>query len=188
MSGCQHPHQQCWHNALQPIACSTIDGRRTRGDGNELFGTLAMCRAFAPVLKRNGGGTLVNMLSVESWYTNLLSGSFINLWLKKRTSLCRCCPGTAVSPCTTRLKQGGHTHVTPMSCTIRKGGRSMNRSGEILLHPCYAHDASDPPQRGQNRASGRSSWYLHTLQTLAGTAWDSWESSGLVSWLSRDAK
>ncbi len=28
------------------------------------FGTLAMCRAFAPILKRNGGGTIVNMLSI----------------------------------------------------------------------------------------------------------------------------
>jgi NAD(P)-dependent dehydrogenase (short-subunit alcohol dehydrogenase family) len=28
------------------------------------FGTLAMCRAFAPVLKANGGGAIVNVLSV----------------------------------------------------------------------------------------------------------------------------
>jgi len=33
------------------------------------FGTINMCRAFAPVLKRNGGGALVNMLSVASWST-----------------------------------------------------------------------------------------------------------------------
>src|SRR5262245_2600600 len=31
------------------------------------FGTLAMIRAFAPVLKANGGGAIVNMLSVASW-------------------------------------------------------------------------------------------------------------------------
>ena len=31
------------------------------------FGTWAMSRAFAPVLARNGGGALVNMLSVASW-------------------------------------------------------------------------------------------------------------------------
>jgi NAD(P)-dependent dehydrogenase (short-subunit alcohol dehydrogenase family) len=30
------------------------------------LGTLAMCRAFAPVLKRNGGGAIVNMLSILS--------------------------------------------------------------------------------------------------------------------------
>jgi NAD(P)-dependent dehydrogenase (short-subunit alcohol dehydrogenase family) len=28
------------------------------------FGTLTMCRAFAPVLKANGGGAIVNMLSI----------------------------------------------------------------------------------------------------------------------------
>lgn len=28
------------------------------------FGTLSMCRAFAPVLKHNGGGAIVNMLSI----------------------------------------------------------------------------------------------------------------------------
>jgi NAD(P)-dependent dehydrogenase (short-subunit alcohol dehydrogenase family) len=31
------------------------------------FGTLAMCRAFAPVLGTNGGGAIVNMLSVLSF-------------------------------------------------------------------------------------------------------------------------
>jgi NAD(P)-dependent dehydrogenase (short-subunit alcohol dehydrogenase family) len=32
------------------------------------FGTLSVTRAFAPVLKRNGGGAIVNMLSVLSWF------------------------------------------------------------------------------------------------------------------------
>src|SRR5450432_4420543 len=40
------------------------------------FGTLSMCRAFAPVLAANGGGTLVNMLSVTSFYTNPLDASY----------------------------------------------------------------------------------------------------------------
>jgi short-subunit dehydrogenase len=33
------------------------------------FGTLAMSQAFAPVLAANGGGALVNVLSVLSWVT-----------------------------------------------------------------------------------------------------------------------
>ncbi|MFI9571582.1 SDR family oxidoreductase [Microbispora rosea] len=33
------------------------------------FGTLAMARAFAPVLGRNGGGAILNVLSVLSWFT-----------------------------------------------------------------------------------------------------------------------
>jgi len=32
-----------------------------------LLGTLAVIRAFAPVLKANGGGAIVNMLSIASW-------------------------------------------------------------------------------------------------------------------------
>ena len=40
------------------------------------FGTLSMCRAFAPVLKANGGGTIVNMLSVSSFYSNPFDASY----------------------------------------------------------------------------------------------------------------
>lgn len=40
------------------------------------FGTLSMCRAFAPVLAANGGGAVVNMLSVTSFYTNPLDASY----------------------------------------------------------------------------------------------------------------
>src|SRR5215471_12974770 len=40
------------------------------------FGTLRMCRAFAPVLAARGGGAIVNMLSVTSFYTNPLDASY----------------------------------------------------------------------------------------------------------------
>jgi NAD(P)-dependent dehydrogenase (short-subunit alcohol dehydrogenase family) len=40
------------------------------------LGTLAMCRAFAPVLAANGGGAIVNILSVVSWITVPISGSY----------------------------------------------------------------------------------------------------------------
>jgi NAD(P)-dependent dehydrogenase (short-subunit alcohol dehydrogenase family) len=40
------------------------------------FGTLAMCRAFAAVLGRNGGGAIVNILSVASFFTNPAMGSY----------------------------------------------------------------------------------------------------------------
>ncbi|MFO0986541.1 MAG: SDR family oxidoreductase [Alphaproteobacteria bacterium] len=39
------------------------------------FGTLGMCRAFAPVLKANGGGTIVNMLSILARVNLPLMGS-----------------------------------------------------------------------------------------------------------------
>ena len=34
-----------------------------------VFGVLAMIRAFAPILAKNGGGAIANMLSVVSWFT-----------------------------------------------------------------------------------------------------------------------
>lgn len=34
-----------------------------------VYGPLAMTRAFAPTLSKNGGGAIVNMLSVVSWFT-----------------------------------------------------------------------------------------------------------------------
>ena len=40
------------------------------------FGTLRMCRVFAPVLAANGGGAIVNMLSVTSFYTNPIDASY----------------------------------------------------------------------------------------------------------------
>ena len=33
------------------------------------FGTLAVTREFAPILERNGGGAVLNVLSVLSWFT-----------------------------------------------------------------------------------------------------------------------
>ena len=35
-----------------------------------------MCRAFAPVLAHNGGGALVNVLSIASWLTSPFNGSY----------------------------------------------------------------------------------------------------------------
>ncbi|MBV9847775.1 MAG: SDR family oxidoreductase [Kutzneria sp.] len=40
------------------------------------FGTLSMCRAFAPVLRDNGGGAVVNMLSIVSFFSAPGMGSF----------------------------------------------------------------------------------------------------------------
>jgi NAD(P)-dependent dehydrogenase (short-subunit alcohol dehydrogenase family) len=33
-----------------------------------VFGMLRMVRAFAPVVAKNGGGAIANMLSVVSWF------------------------------------------------------------------------------------------------------------------------
>ena len=49
------------------LTAPSLDEARATMETNYL-GTLAMVRAFAPILKRNGGGTLVNILSVLSWF------------------------------------------------------------------------------------------------------------------------
>lgn len=55
-------------------APDTVDARAMME--TNYFGTLNMCRAFAPVLKNNGGGGLVNILSIASWGTSALIGGY----------------------------------------------------------------------------------------------------------------
>ncbi|MGP7997333.1 MAG: SDR family oxidoreductase [Streptosporangiaceae bacterium] len=57
------------------INAPSLDAARLEMETN-YFGTLSMCRAFAPVLAANGGGALVNMLSVTSFYTNPFDASY----------------------------------------------------------------------------------------------------------------
>ena len=57
------------------INAPSLDAARAEMETN-YFGTLNMCRAFAPVLGANGGGAIVNMLSVTSFYTNLIDASY----------------------------------------------------------------------------------------------------------------
>jgi len=45
------------------IGADDMSAARSEMDVN-YFGVLSMCRAFAPVLKRNGGGSIINVLSV----------------------------------------------------------------------------------------------------------------------------
>ena len=60
---------------LPALGAPTMADARLEMETN-YFGTLAMCRAFAPVLKRNGGGALVNMLSVVSFFNAPMQGSY----------------------------------------------------------------------------------------------------------------
>jgi len=57
------------------INAPNLDAARLEMETN-YFGTLSMCRAFAPVLAANGGGAIVNMLSVSSFYTNPFDASY----------------------------------------------------------------------------------------------------------------
>jgi NAD(P)-dependent dehydrogenase (short-subunit alcohol dehydrogenase family) len=57
------------------IDAPSLDAARAEMETN-YFGTLSMCRALAPVLAANGGGAVVNMLSVTSFYTNPFNASY----------------------------------------------------------------------------------------------------------------
>jgi len=57
------------------INAPNLDAARAEMETN-YFGTLSMCRAFAPVLAANGGGAIVNMLSITSFYNNPLDASY----------------------------------------------------------------------------------------------------------------
>lgn len=57
------------------IGAASMDLARTEMETN-YFGTLSMCRAFAPVLARNGGGVIANVLSVVSWFNAPAQGSY----------------------------------------------------------------------------------------------------------------
>ena len=61
--------------ARPALAATDPDGARLEMEVN-YFGTLSMCRAFAPVLGANGGGVLVNVLSVVSWFAPPEVGSY----------------------------------------------------------------------------------------------------------------
>ncbi|WP_393054820.1 SDR family oxidoreductase [Streptomyces sp. LN549] len=49
-----------------PLIAGSLDGVRLEMETN-FFGPLAVTRAFAPVVEGNGGGTVLNVLSVLSW-------------------------------------------------------------------------------------------------------------------------
>jgi NAD(P)-dependent dehydrogenase (short-subunit alcohol dehydrogenase family) len=57
------------------IAAKDLSAARTEIEINYL-GTLAMCRAFAPILKINGGGAIVNMLTMLAKVNLPANGSY----------------------------------------------------------------------------------------------------------------
>jgi NAD(P)-dependent dehydrogenase (short-subunit alcohol dehydrogenase family) len=57
------------------IAASDLSHARMEIEVN-YFGTLMMCRAFAPVLKHNGGGAIVNMVSMVARVNLPFNGSY----------------------------------------------------------------------------------------------------------------
>jgi NAD(P)-dependent dehydrogenase (short-subunit alcohol dehydrogenase family) len=57
------------------LTADSLDGFREEIETN-VIGPLNLTRAFAPVLGRNGGGAVVNVLSVLSWMTSAQVGGY----------------------------------------------------------------------------------------------------------------
>ena len=57
------------------LADTTLEATRRQLETN-FFGMLRMAQAFAPVLARNGGGAMLNVLSIASWINRPLLGTY----------------------------------------------------------------------------------------------------------------
>lgn len=67
------------NNAGTTTRQNVIDGELDqvqRELDTHLWGTLRMIRAFAPILGRNGGGAILNVLSVLSWFSSGAANSY----------------------------------------------------------------------------------------------------------------
>lgn len=61
---------------MTPMLARDSESAMRREMEVNVFGTLAMIRAFAPVLGANGGGAIVNMLSVVSWFASPFNATY----------------------------------------------------------------------------------------------------------------
>ena len=59
-----------------PMLAEGADELMRREMEVNVYGTLGMIKAFAPILARNGGGAIANMLSVVSWFVAPASGTY----------------------------------------------------------------------------------------------------------------
>lgn len=61
---------------LKPILGEDSEAALRREMDVNVFGVMAMMRAFAPILGRNGGGAIANMLSVVAWFVNPFNATY----------------------------------------------------------------------------------------------------------------
>ena len=71
------------------LAPDAVDAMRKEMQVN-VFGMASMIQAFAPILAKNGGGAIVNMLSVVSWFTPPLQRYLCSLEARGPCGLGRC--------------------------------------------------------------------------------------------------
>jgi len=61
---------------MTPMLAEGAEAALRREMEVNVFGVLAMVRAFAPILARNGGGAVANMLSVVSWFVSPFNATY----------------------------------------------------------------------------------------------------------------
>ena len=107
------------------------------------FGTLAMCRAFAPVLARNGGGTIVNLLSMAAKVGMPTMGS---LSASKAAAL-------RMTECVRAELAGQGTRVVAFMSSAVDTDMTRGLTGVPKLH---ADETARRPARRPGRRRGRS--------------------------------
>ena len=58
------------------LGSDSVRAARSEMETNYFLGPLELARAFAPILAKNGGGAIVNMLSVLSWVSVPSGGTY----------------------------------------------------------------------------------------------------------------
>ena len=61
---------------LQPVLGAEAEAALRRELEVNVFGVMNMIQAFAPILGKNGGGAIANMLSVVAWFVNPFNGTY----------------------------------------------------------------------------------------------------------------
>ncbi|WP_149096048.1 SDR family oxidoreductase [Paenibacillus terrae] len=67
------------NNAGSSTGASLLDGDPEKIDlefNTHFFGTLSMVREFAPIIEKNGGGSILNILSGLSWFSSGTLGAY----------------------------------------------------------------------------------------------------------------
>jgi NAD(P)-dependent dehydrogenase (short-subunit alcohol dehydrogenase family) len=59
-----------------PMLADTAQASARQEMETNFFGVLAMVHGFTPLIEKNGGGAIVNVLSVASWFTNPLMATY----------------------------------------------------------------------------------------------------------------
>ncbi len=158
-------------NRLTPLIATASDEAARREIEVNYFGTLAMCRAFAPVLRDNGGGAIVNLVAGHAQASLPLMGSFcaakaalLSLTQALRAELAG--PGTHVLAVRPGLVETAATQSLDLAkVTPAYVARSLVQGLQLRLEDVYpgemaggiAYGAVSDPKAAERRFAGHVS-------------------------------